>query len=520
MKGFGKSLCVATAMATVLTFMLPFATGDAMAGGSIKRGGTLTIARPDEPLTLDPFIPSDNGSIYAIAQICEPLVLGDATGKGLEPGLAQSWEESADGLAYTFTLRPGVKFSNGKPVTVEDAVFSLKKVADPQASYGFAFTPVKAIEKVDDSHLRITLKQPYVTLLSAVSLFSSSIVSKADYEKDATAFGKSPVCTGPFMVQSYERGSQVVLVPNPYYWRQGEDGKPLPYLDKVVLKYVPESNSRVLGLRNGDFDVILTVPLNQAASIKQLDGVTLEIAPGYRLDYVYLNHAKKPIDDKRIRLAMNYAANREAIMKTVYFGIGQLANSFMPQVNFWSDKVEPIPYDLDKAKALIKEAGYDGTPIKLMVDTGNAPFKQIATILQDGWTKAGLKVEIVEFDTGTSFDMTQKGNYQAYVSYITSDINDDDELATLEGDYHGSTEAFFSRYKNDEVVDLLNQARQTSDKAKRAELYGKIQDIVYHDGYSVPFNFLPYVNAYHNKVKNWRNITVGWWWLRQVWLDQ
>jgi len=116
--------------------------------------------------------------------------------------------------------------------------------------------------------------------------------------------------------------------------------------------------------------------------------------------------------------------------------------------------------------------------------------------------------------------MTQKGDYQAYVSYITSDINDDDELATLEGDYHGSTEAFFSRYKNDEVVGLLAQARQTSDKAKRAELYGKIQDIVYHDAYSVPLNFLPYVNAYENKVKSWLNITVGWWWLKQVWLDQ
>ena len=107
----------------------------------------------------------------------------------------------------------------------------------------------------------------------------------------------------------------------------------------------------------------------------------------------------------------------------------------MPKVNFWSDKVEALPYDLEKAKALVKEAGYDGTPIKLMVDTGNAPSKQIATILQNGWSQAGLNVEIVEFDIGTGFNMTQKGDYQAYVSYITSDINDDDELATLEGDY-------------------------------------------------------------------------------------
>ena len=150
----------------------------------IKRGGTLTVARPDEPLTFDPFIPSDNGSIYAIAQVCEPLISADDTGKGLVPGLAKSWEISPDLLTYTFKLRPGVKFSNGQPVTVDDAVFSLRKVADPAASYGFAFDPVKSIEKVDDSHLRITLKSPYTTLLSAVSLFSSSVVSKADYEKD------------------------------------------------------------------------------------------------------------------------------------------------------------------------------------------------------------------------------------------------------------------------------------------------------------------------------------------------
>src|SRR5262249_43405397 len=217
-----------------------------------------------------------------------------------------------------------------------------------QASYGFAFEPVKSIDKVDDSHLRISSKTPYTTLLSVVSLFSSSIVSKADYEKDPTAFGVKPVCTGPFTVESYERGSQVVLVPNPNYWRKGVDGKPLPYLDKVILKYIPESNSRVLGLQSGDFDVALAVPLNQAEQVKAMDGVSLEVSPAYRLDYVYINHAKKPFDDKRMRLALNYAANRDAIMKAVYFGFGEIPNSYMPKVNFWSDKVEKFPYDIEK----------------------------------------------------------------------------------------------------------------------------------------------------------------------------
>lgn len=503
--------------------MLSTALGSAAMTASaedVKRGGTLTLARPDEALTFDPFTPSDNGSIYNIMQVCEPLIIADATGTGLEPSLAESWTVSPDGLQMDLKLRPGVKFSNGNPVTVEDAIFSLQKVSDPKASFGFAFDAVKAFEKVDDSTVRISLKRPYAALESALSLFAASIVSKADYEKDPAAFGQKPVCTGPFQVESYERGTQVVLVPNPNYWRKGADGKPLPYLDKVVLKYVPESNSRVLGLQNGDFDAILAVPLNQAESVKAMDGVTLETAPSYRLDYVYLNHGKKPFDDKKLRLAINYAANREAIMKAVYFGYGEIPNSYMPKVNFWSDKVAKIPYDIEKAKALVKESGYDGTPIQLMVDTGNAPFRTAATILQQGWQQAGLKVEIVEYDVGTAFSMTQKGEYQAYVSYITSDINDDDELASIEADGTGATAAFFSNYKNDEVTKLLTEARETGDKAKRAELYGKVQDIVYNDAYSVPLNFLPYVNGYRNTVKNWRNITVGWWWLRDVWLDK
>jgi peptide/nickel transport system substrate-binding protein len=309
-------------------------------------------------------------------------------------------------------------------------------------------------------------------------------------------------------------------VPNTYYWAKGEDGKPLPYVDKAVIKYVPESSSRVLGLQNGDFDAITNVPYNQAAQVKAMDGVKLEVSPSYRLDYVYLNHAKKPLDDKRIRLALNYAANREAIRKAVYFGYGDIPNSYMPQVNFWSSKVETIPYDIEKAKALVKEAGYDGTPIQLMVDTGNAPFRQIATILQQGWAEAGIKSEIVEFDIGTAFNMTQKGDYQAYVSYITSDINDDDELATIEADYTGATNAFFTWYKNDEVVKLLKEGRQALDPAKRAEIYAKIQDIVYHDGYNIPINFAPYVNGYHDYLQNWHNITVGWWWLKGMWLDK
>lgn len=514
-----KTALAARLAALALTGLSGFIADGARAA-DIKRGGTITVGRPDEPLTFDPFIPSDNGSIYAIAQVCEPLVSADADGTGLIPGLAESWTKSDDGLTYTFKLRDGLKFSDGSPVTSEDVKFSLGKVMDPAAAYGFAFQPVASVEAVDPLTVKIVLKQPYTPILSALSLFSSSVVKRAAYEAGAEAFGTKPVCTGPFMVDAYERGSQVVLVPNPNYWAKGEDGKPLPYVDKVVLRYMPDSNSRVLGLQNGDIDAALALPLNQAAAVKATEGVTLEVSPSYRLDYVYLNHTKKPIDDKRIRLAMNYATNSDALMKAVYFGYGEKPNSFMPKVNYWSPNVKALPYDLDKAAALVKEANYDGTPIQLMVDTGNAASRQTATILQSAWKKIGLNVEIVEFDNGTAFGMTQKGDYQAYVSYITSDINDSDELATLEADGTGSTKSFFSNYNNPEVTKLLAEARSEADSAKRAAIYEKVQEIVYNDGYSVPLNFLPYVNGYRSDVQNWKNIAVGWWWLKNMWLNK
>lgn len=486
------------------------------AAQTVKRGGTLVLARPEEPLSWNPYTQGDNGSIYALEQVCDSLTEADATGHGLRPGLAESWEISADGLTYTFKLRDA-KFSDGSPVTIEDVVFSLNKLNDPSAAYQFLLKPVQSIERADDSHVRVVLEEPYAPFLSVVSIFASAIVKQAAFEANPDEFANKPVCSGPFMVESYERGTKTVLTKNPHYWETGADGQPLPYLDKVELLYVPDTNARVLGLQNGDYDVAAIVPFNQAKSIGETPGLNLEAAQIYRLDYVYLNHRQKPIDNKSIRLAMNYAANLEAIKKAVFFDYGELPNGFNPKMNFWSPDVKRMSFDIEAAKKLVAEADYDGTPIKLMIDTGNAPSKQVATILQQGWKEAGLNVEIGEIDGSSAWTMVVEGDYQAYVSYITSDINDDDELIALQTDpLEEGTQGFFSRYKNDEVTKLLTQSRATTDPAERGKFFAQIQEIVYNDGYSVPLNYTPSVNAYHDHVKGWQTLATGWWWLKDV----
>ena len=192
----------------------------------------------------------------------------------------------------------------------------------------------------------------------------------------------------------------------------------------------------------------------------------------------------------------------------------------MPIVNFHSAAVPVIPFDTAKAKELVAKSGYDGAPIQIMVDAGNAPSKQVATILQQGWEAAGIKSEIVEIDVGTAWTMTTKGEHQAYVSYITSDINDTDELATIQADVTAGSNAFFTWYDNKDVQAMLTEARRAGDQAKRAELYAKVQDIVYNDGYSIPLNFAPVINGRQAYVRDFKQLANGWWWMQKVWLDK
>jgi peptide/nickel transport system substrate-binding protein len=219
---------------------------------------------------------------------------------------------------------------------------------------------------------------------------------------------------------------------------------------------------------------------------------------------------------------LNYAADREAILEIVFFGYGELPNGYWPKMNFHSEDVPLIPYDPEQAMALLEESGYAGETVSLLLPAGDAPSEQIATILQQNWTDVGINVELQQMDGGTMFDQAVQGDYQAMVSYITSDLNDDDELATLQGDYQapGDFNSFFSWYVSDEVSELLAQARSTADPAERAEFYAQAQELAYYDGYSVPLNYTPAVNAYGDYVNGWTNLATGWWWLKNVWLEQ
>ncbi len=483
----------------------------------VKRGGELVFARSEEPLTLDPITPGDNGSIFTIVQIFDTLVRVGPTGNEVEAGLASSWDISADGKTYTFKLRDA-KFSNGDPITTDDVLFSLERARSKDSAGSFAYDMVDTITAPDAKTIVVTLTGSSAPFLSDLAYYVASIVPKKVFQADPQGFATKPVGSGPFMIQSFTRGEDIVLTPNPNYWEMGGDGKPLPYLDKITIKYIAESSSRVLGLQNGDFDVIQDVPYNDANTLSTTPGLKLEVAEIFGLKYVYLNETYAPTDNKDFRLALNYATDREAILKNVYFGYGTIPNSCLPRMRYWSKDVPMIPYDLAKAKESLAKSGYTGQPLELLVPAGDSVGNQEAVMLQQMWKDAGINTTIKQEDLGALLDFTHKNNqWNTLALYTTSDINDDDELATLKT---GST-YWGSHYNNPTVTALLKTARETVDDKVRADSYAKVQEILYdEDGFCVPFTYTPALAAYHDYVHNWDTLTTGWWWLRNVWVDK
>src|SRR5262245_6956453 len=270
---------------------------------------TITMARNADMLTFDPASTEDDPSIFVELQIFNRLVKLNATNNGVEPELATAWTVAADGLSATFTLRQGIKFSDGSPLTAEDVVFSLTRAIDQKGSWGFLFSPVKAVSKVDDQTVRLEMSEPFAPLLPALSTFAASIYSKANFEKSGEQAGDHPLGTGAFMLKSWDKGTQVVLERNPHYWQSGK-----PYLDSVIFRVVGDDNARTIQLSPGAAQLITDVPANQ---VDQLTGGGNQVATvsGTAVGFITINQKIKPLDEVPVRCALSHAIDRESIAR-------------------------------------------------------------------------------------------------------------------------------------------------------------------------------------------------------------
>src|SRR5262245_31569975 len=354
-----RLLCVLGVLALALVITHPSLAA--------TRGGKLVYARYADSLFLDPVLNDANVDIWILTNLYDTLFEPTGDGKDIEPGLATEWSVSDDGLTYTIKLRQGTKFSDGAPITAEDVKWSLDRARNPKNGiWNFTLASIDNIEVSAPDSLTLHLKQPDPVLIKALATFNTAILPQKPFEgspgstdeEKAKAFAEHPVGSGPFQFESWERNVSMKLKRNPNYWRAGEDGKPLPYLDEIEFVIIPDDATRILKLQAGEVDAAEFIPYARVAELKNDANLNMQLFPSTKVTFLTVNvrptfkdGSKNPMSDPRVRQAMNYAVDKDALIKIVTFDVGKPQRSFMSSATpYVSGDGPAFPFDAANAK--------------------------------------------------------------------------------------------------------------------------------------------------------------------------
>lgn len=410
---------------------------------------------------------NDNGMRINMA-IYDPLVRMDSETYQIEPCVAESWTISEDGTEYTFAIKPGVKFSDGTDMTVDDIVFSMERgMKMPMAVPTFA--RVVGVEKVDDSHVKMILDGPYPEFLFAVALPTAGILSKAAFESmGEEAYAKAPVTTGPYYVSEWKAGEKVVLKANEYY-HMGE----VP-IKNVEYRVIADPNSAVLNLESGDVDAYVDVPQSSFSRIEKNDKLVLHTGQAFGMNFIQLNCSIAPFNDPNARKAMAYAVDKEAMLQGILNGVGKVADTFATEEYLgYTEDVTKYPYDIEKAKELFNQAGVDeNTTLDIILY--NPTSSKFAQVIQNSLHEIGINAEIHQMERAAFEDAALAGDSHIIVDGGTFTAPTVDEV--LYTAVHSSQFEVrnYSKYSNPEVDKLMDEARVTLDETKRGEIYQEL----------------------------------------------
>ena len=331
--------------------------------GLAEAAGTLTIGRREDGTTFDPIKSAQNVDFWVFSNVYDVLVRVDKSGTKLEPGLAESWEASPDDTVYTFKMRDA-KFEDGSPITAKDAAFTLLRIRDnPGSLWADTYKVIKTAEAKDDKTLVVTLNQPTAPFLATLAMPGVSILSeKAVTAAGEEAYAEKPMASGAFSLVEWRRGDRVILKKNPNFW-QADRVK----LDGVEWLSLVDDNTRMLKLQAGEIDCSIFVPFSKVKELQGDANLNIMLETSTREDHLLINHEHPPFDKKEVREALDHAINKQEIVDTVTFGIGKVANSYIPEGALYHNKDNLLrAYDPEKAKQLLKDAGAEGLTINHM----------------------------------------------------------------------------------------------------------------------------------------------------------
>ncbi|MGV2126659.1 ABC transporter substrate-binding protein [Agrobacterium vitis] len=439
----------------------------------------LKIGLSEDPDVLDPAQSRTFVGRIVYTAMCDKLVDVSPDLK-IIPQLATGWAWSEGGKVLTMTLRQGVKFHDETPLNAEAVVATIQRnMTMPESRRKSELASVEKVEAIGSDTVKFTLKAPDSTLLAQLSDRAGMIVSPKAAKELGANFGSHPVCAGPFKFVERVQQDRIVLEKFADYWNKDQI-----FINKLTYLPIVDSTVRLANLRSGDLDMIERVAPTDAASIKSDGKLDFEQAVGFGYMAMYVNigngpRANNPLGkDKRLRQAFSLAIDREALNQIVFEGTALAGNQPFPPVSPWYDKRIPVPArDVEKAKALIKAAGFDRVPIELQV-SNSATVLQMMQVVQSMVAEAGFDVTLKTMEFATMLNEQTAGNYQISRSDWSGRVDPDGNLhqfVTCKGGINDT------KYCNPAVDTLLNEARQSTDDAVRKQKYDAADEILNDD---------------------------------------
>lgn len=468
-----------------------------------EQGDWLVMRLSAEMPHLNPLTSTDAYSSLVNSWIFDSLLDRDPATLELLPRVAYRWEVSDDHLTYTFYLRNDVLFSDGHPLTAKDVKFTFDKLMDPLTDAPHLknyYIDVERCEVVDDYTVRYYCKKPYYqhpVMLGLLEIIPEHIYGKGDFNNHPN--NRKPVGSGPYMLEEWQTGLQLVLRRNPYYWRKSEN---LPYFDKILYQIILDDNASLLKLRRGELDALTIRPedlLRRAKSEKFRSQFNIFIYPRPAYSYIGWNMRRKIFSDSRVRRALTMLLNRKKIVERVYYGMAEIIESpFMPNTPEYHSGLSIIPFSPDEAKKLLEEAGWSDTngdgvrdkdgekfQFEVMTTNANPVAEKILTIYQEDLSRVGIIMQIRLLEWASLLERVDSRNFDAVL--MGWQMPPDPDPYQVWHSSQAEKGSNFVGFVNKEADELIERGRVCFNREERIMIYRRFQEIVYNEQ---PYTFL------------------------------
>ncbi len=419
------------------------------------------------------------------------------------PDLASSWEISDDGTEYTFFLREDVTFHNGEPFNADAVVFSWERASNGNFEYSYQWQDPVSVEKIDEFTVKITLAEAMPTFLATVAEEWAMVPPGYFAEVGQEGFNESPVGTGPYVFVEWLKGDRIVLEANPNY-----HAEPGPLIQTIIFRPIPESATRVAAVQTGEIDIAKRLSAEEAQSLLGVEGVKVVSYPADRVYYIAFNNLSTgiglPTEDVRVRQAMNYAVDRQAIVDALFNGYARLSTTFVTPANFgYNPDIDPYPYDPDMARQLLADAGYEnGFELEFRCPIGAyTNFEQVCEAVQGYLTEVGITTNLELMESGAYWELEAEKQLPGIFGDSWSNAAPE-AIFRIQGAL--MPEASYAAWSTPEIQAFVNGILTTVNDEERKQLYFEFQDLMHNDPPFIwlyePFSF----EAISTRVQNYQ----------------